>query len=95
MSLIYKPAESLVKPLETDETLNQNGVYMRQNITSKTYSDSDGTTKTKWSYEEAFLTTEEYNNYVLVQSTIASTELKRENTIIDEYTLKLIEEGRL
>jgi len=95
MSLIYKQVESFDKPLELDDVSSPSGVYIRQNITSTTYTDTDQVQKTKWSYDEAFLTPKEYENYVLVQNTVASVEVKRENTIIDEYTLQLIEEGTL
>lgn len=95
MSLIYKQAESLNKPLEVDKTLSPKGVYIRQNIQEVAYTDSEKVGKIKYTYDECFLTNSEYENYALVQSTVASTELKRESTIIDEYTLKLIEEGTL
>lgn len=95
MSLDYKAAESLEKPLEVDSTSSPSGVYVRQNITATIYKDSDGADKTKYCYEEAFLTSSEYEQYRLVNSVIAGVELKREGEIIDAYTLKLIEEGTL
>ena len=95
MALVYKQVESFVKPIEVDNTSSPSGVYIRQNITSAIRTDLEGNQNTVWSYDEAFLTTEEYKNYTLVQSTVASVELKRENAIVDEYTLTLIEEGKL
>jgi len=95
MSLIYKQAESLIKPLETDNTSSPNGVYVRQNIKEVAYKESDGTDKTKFTYDEAFLTAKEYENYTLTQSITAAIEIKHEGDIIDAYTLTLIEEGVL
>lgn len=58
-------------------------------------------TVTQWQYEEKEMSVEEYNSMILMQQVVAEntqgivesvTEFQRE-TVIDEYTEQLIEEG--
>lgn len=42
-------------------------------------------------YDEAFLTSEEYQAYLIAEA----VQLRHENDIIDDYTMQLIEEGVL
>lgn len=42
-------------------------------------------------YDEAFLTSEEYQVYLIAEA----VQLRHENDIIDDYTMQLIEEGVL
>ena len=51
------------KPLEIDMISSKGNVYVRQNI--REAEDSDG--NTCWKYEEAFLTKEEYMEYLAEQ----------------------------
>ena len=70
MKIIYENSESTIKPLTVE--VCKTTVYLRKNIKSK-----DGL----WSYEEARLTHEEFNEYskVLAASNAISSEEVPEN----------------
>lgn len=51
------------RPMETDMTSSKGNVYIRQNIRES--EDSDG--NTCWKYDEAFLSEEEYAEYLAEQ----------------------------
>lgn len=55
MTIEYKKVESLEKPLEVDMNLKPNWVYIRKNITEVA-----GTDNTKYTYDEALVTLEDY-----------------------------------
>lgn len=87
-------AESNEKPLKVDLTSSSKGVYVRENIKQvKTIDEDTQEEITKYQYEEAFLTHEQYQDYVRMQYLIEQVETKRENEIIDEYTLELMNTG--
>lgn len=54
----YKNVESMVKPSQIDKTSSPDGVYIRRNI--KESQTEDGT---KYTYQEAFLSVNEYEKY--------------------------------
>ena len=60
MEIVYKSVESLEKPSQVDDTASPNGVYVRKNIVATNVTNPDGTTKVLYTYDEAFLTPEEY-----------------------------------
>ncbi len=99
--IIYKKAESLIKPSETDSISSPDGIFIRKNIEAVEAKTEDGLKIVKYVYDEAFLTTDEYEAFKAVQykdavsEAVNSVALRRETEIIDEYTLKLIEEGSL
>jgi hypothetical protein len=86
------------KPLEIDRGSSPNVVYLRRNIEQVTRKDETSDTETQvWQYEEKELTAEEYDNMLITQELVANavdniTSFQKE-TVIDEYTAQLIEEG--
>lgn len=52
------------KPAQLDITSSSVYVYMRRNIVQKISTDEEGVKRKFWSYEEAKLTPEEYEQYV-------------------------------
>lgn len=93
-AMYYYNAESNTRPLEIDSTISNTGVYIRQNIKEvKVMDESSGQEITKFQYEETFLSNEEYQDYQRLQLFASKIETKRENEIIDEYTLELINTG--
>lgn len=75
-------------------TSSSKGVYVRENIKQvKTIDEDTQEEIIKYQYEEAFLTHEQYQDYVRMQYLIEQVETKRENEIIDEYTLELMNTG--
>lgn len=90
----FVKSESFNEPLEVDTTSSSKGVYIRQNIVKDVYTDPDtGDTRDVWHYEEAFITKSEYATYQIAKQVVSQVEIKREQEIIDNYTLSLIEEG--
>lgn len=86
----YRQAESRVKPLDTEQI--SAGRYMiRRNIRKESRTDENGAAFFMWVYDEAVASEAEYAAAVALQG----AELRREAEIIDDYTLKLIEEGAI
>ena len=86
----YKQSESRIRPAAVEEI--SNGRYLlRKNIREIERIDAGGETVKIWVYDEAVASAPEYAAYQAVQS----AEQLREAEIVDEYTLKLIEEGVL
>lgn len=73
--LNWRNSESFNKPEAIDSTSSPNGVYVRRFITEVTTEDGE----TKYTYKEAFLTQEEYNQYQLM-NTIAEQVLKEDTS---------------
>lgn len=88
--LIFKQAESRVRPKEKEEA-SGGRYFIRKNIKSESRTDQEGAAFVVWVYDEAVANAAEYAAYVAVQD----AEMLREAEIVDEYTLKLIEEGVL
>ena len=87
-------AESNEEPLKVDTISSSKGVYVRKNIKQvKTIDEDTQEEIIKYQYEEAFLTHGQYQDYVRMQYLIEQVETKRENEIIDEYTLELMNTG--
>ena len=95
------------RPEEVDKTSSPSIVYLRRNIeqAERESEGIDGKTQTQsiWQYEERELTKEEYENMKLIEQIVANqtsgivetvTEFQKES-VIDEYTTQLIEEGLL
>ena len=89
------------RPEELDTTSSPTTVYQRRNIQEVEIKTEDEQTVTEWQYEEKELTIEEYKNMLLMESVVSKntagivesvTEFQKE-TVIDEYTAQLIEEG--
>lgn len=95
MAVIYKRVESRNKPSEIDNTSSKDGVYIRKNIESITKEDENGNEYAVFCYDEAFLTHTEYLLHLFSNEVVENMAIKHENDIIDEYTLKLFEEGIL
>lgn len=95
MTTNAKRAESREMPVEIDLTASANGVYIRENIIEETRQDNEGQEYTVYCYDEIFLTHKEYERYLITRDVAENIEIKHENDIIDEYTLKLFEEGIL
>lgn len=61
MELNYKYAESTVKPTALEVAVGT--VYLRKDITSITRTSEQGNKTTYWTYQEAALTPQEFNEY--------------------------------
>ena len=87
---MWRKSFSTVKPLEAEKVVG--GRYiLRRNIVKSTQTDQDGNPQDTYNYEERIVTEEEYG----LIDTINSLIIRREAEIVDEYTMKLIEEGVL
>lgn len=86
----YTKSESNIRPAEV-EVITGGRFIIRQNIEEETRTNQDGVEYVYYSYEEAVVSEAEYAAY----ATARNIESRRENTIIDEYTLQLINEGVL
>lgn len=86
----YKRAESRVCPAEIEQTTGGR-YFVRKNITKESRTDQEGAAFDLWVYDEAVVSEIEYAAFAAVEV----AEMKRENEIVDEYTLQLIEEGVL
>ena len=65
MKLNYIKSESTIKPDLVDTTSSKTSVYLRQNVTETEVTIEGGdTTYTKYEYEEAKLTKQEYQEYL-------------------------------
>lgn len=83
---MFTKSQSKEKPLALENAGNDRYI-IRQNITEET--DMEG--ETYYTYEENIVTKDALD----VMQCVEGVELKRESTIIDEYTQQLIEEGSL
>lgn len=92
MSIKFHKAYSTEIPELEEITKSGEYVYIRKNIVKVEATEIN---PESYEYDEVILTIEEYKVYSLINTTIDSTVEKRENEIIDNYTLKLIEEGVL
>lgn len=63
MNIVYVNSESLLKPAEIDKTSSPQGVYVRRDIKEVEYEKTDGEIGTKYKYQEAFLTLNEFESY--------------------------------
>lgn len=86
----YKKSESRQQPAEVEE-ISGGRYFIRKNIKKESRTDEQGAAFDLWLYDEALVTAAEYAAWQAVQS----AEQLREAEIVDEYTLKLIEEGVL
>ena len=84
--MLWKLAEANEIPIEL-QTLPDGRIIVRKNITSRTTEEGNIVYK----YEERVMQQLEY----AVVEAVEAKESKREAEIVDEYTLKLIEEGVL
>lgn len=84
--MLWKLAEANEIPMEL-QTLPDGRIIVRRNITSRTTEEGNIVYK----YEERVMQQLEY----AVVEAVEAKESKREAEIVDEYTLKLIEEGVL
>lgn len=84
--MLFVKSESRQAP-QAVEKISGGRYLVRRNIETATREDGSA----YYTYDEAVATEAEYAAYAAVES----AELKRENEIVDEYTLQLIEEGVL
>lgn len=89
----FRQVESFDKPLLEDDKASPFGAYIRQNVVEEEYTNEEGETKIRYTYDEAFISFEEYKQYQATKYAIDTAEQKREADIIDDYTLQLIDEG--
>ncbi len=89
MDIQWKQAESMEQPLKIDETLSANGVYLRKNIQTVPFTDSDGNEQVKYTYLEAFLTKEEYSMYKLEKSIAVNVLKENDSEAYENYKAKL------
>lgn len=62
MKLNYVYSESTAKPLSIE--FSKNSIYLRTNIVEETRVDENDTTTVWYTYEEACLSTDEFNTYI-------------------------------
>lgn len=86
----YRRAESRVCPAEVEQTTGGR-YFVRKNIIKESRTDNEGAAFDLWTYDEAVVSEVEY----AAMAAVKAAELKRENEIVDEYTLQLIDEGVL
>lgn len=84
--MLWTKAEANEYPVETQK-LNDGRIVVRRNIKEEISNEGN----VKYVYEEKIMSNVEY----AVAEAVNEIELKRENEIIDEYTITLIEEGVL
>ena len=82
--MLWTKSESNSKP-DTVLQLGGERILVRKNITEELSAEGN----VKYCYEERIMTSMEYS----ILAAMDAKEVKRESEIIDEYTLKLIEEG--
>lgn len=71
-------------------------MYLRRNIEQITVTDeTTNETVTMWQYEERQMSTAEYTQYKMVQESTDTITAFQEQTVIDKYTMELIEGGVL
>lgn len=63
MNIAYVKSESLLKPEKIDKISSPNGVFVRRDIKAVEYEKTDGEIGTKYVYQEAFLTHNEYESF--------------------------------
>ena len=87
MILNYKKVQSTKKPDLIDNTSSKTSVYIRKNITEKsTKNEEHGTVSTSYEYEEAKLTKEEYQTYLLE---LSMRDIQQQKADIDYIALML------
>ena len=83
---MFVKAQSKEKPLAV-ENVGNNRYIVRQNIEASTNEQGE----MFYTYDENIMTKDELD----IMQCVESVEIKREATIIDEYTMQLINEGSL
>lgn len=79
MSLEYKKAESTIYPELIDTTSSNTTVYLRKNVVKKQVKDEEtGETCTRYEYDEAKLTKEQYEEYLKHPELLTMEELGNE-----------------
>ena len=88
MKLNYIKSQSSVYPTLIDTTSSKKYVYLRQNVVEKQTEETDEETHIYYEYDEAKLTKEEYEQYLMEinsTETLESIEnLKAENQMLTE-----------
>ena len=84
----FTKSESNIRPKETEE-ITGGRFFVRKDIKEVTRTNQDGEAYVVYEYLEAIVSAAEYAAFAAV----AASENRREAEIIDEYTMKLIEEG--
>ena len=83
---MFTKSQSKTKPLAV-ENVGNNRYIVRQNIEASTNEQGE----MFYTYDENIMTKDALD----IMQCVESVEIKREATIIDEYTMQLIEEGSL
>lgn len=88
MKLNYKKSQSSIKPDLIDTTSSKKYVYLRQNVVEKQTEETDEETHIYYEYDEAKLTKEEYEQYLVEMNSAETLEdiegLKAENQMLTE-----------
>lgn len=88
MKLNYMKSQSSNKPDLVDTTSSKKYVYLRQNVVEKQAENIDGENYTYYEYDEAKLTKEEYEQYLMEMNSTETLEsienIKTENQILTE-----------
>lgn len=88
MKLNYIKSQSSVYPTLIDTTSSKKYVYLRQNVVEKQTEETDEETHIYYEYDEAKLTKEEYERYLMEMNSTETLEsienLKVENQMLTE-----------
>lgn len=97
MEIKFVNSRSNTYPLEVDLNSCPDGVYIRKDITEVQTDEGN----TRFEYKEAFLSHSGYEQYKqaqyenVVSDSLKDFSVRRESEIIDDYTMKLVEEGSI
>lgn len=88
MKLNYKKSQSSVYPELIDTTSSKKYIYLRQNVVEMQSNNTDGENYTYYEYDEAKLTKEEYEQYLIEMNSTETLEsienIKAENQMLTE-----------
>jgi hypothetical protein len=93
----FRYAEAKERPLDEDNKSCPFGAYIRKDIQEVEYEDMEGNTQHKFTYQEAFVSPEEYNAYTATKYAVEQSQQPavNEEEVIDNYTQELVNSGVL
>ena len=89
MELIYKYAESTVKPVEVE--MGKTTIYIRKDIIDEERTDDKGNKTTFWTYQEAKLTHEEFAEYSSFLRTTQILQIINKQEVADDNQLIIMD----
>jgi 5-keto 4-deoxyuronate isomerase len=91
----FRYAEAKERPLDEDNKSCPFGAYIRKDIQEVEYEDMEGNTQHKFTYQEAFVSHEEYNAYTATKYAVEQSQqpVVNEEEVQDRTIAQLIEDG--